>query len=159
MPNDLIATDPLISQNFFLEIDGEVVTILSSVSGLDIEVDVASIQQVGKMGKIQMIRTLGNQVKAPDLTLTRMAPADSANDKMWKWFNDIRDKGMKVADRAGVRKNGSIVIYDYENKEVLRWNFVNGWISKLQGPSLNAGGNDVAIEAITIVHEGLTRIK
>ena len=48
---------------------------------------------------------------------------------------------------------------DTEKQKLLRWNFVNGWISKLQGPSLNAGGNDVAIEAITIVHEGLTRIK
>ena len=27
------------------------------------------------------------------------------------------------------------------------------------GPSLNATGNDVAIESITIVHEGLKRIK
>ena len=41
----------------------------------------------------------------------------------------------------------------------VRWNFTNGWISKLAGPSLNATGNDVAIESITIVHEGLKRIK
>ncbi len=42
MPNDLISTDPLVAQNFFLEIDGEVVTTLSGVSGLDIEMDVAT---------------------------------------------------------------------------------------------------------------------
>ena len=159
MPNDLIATDPLISQNFFLEIDGEVVTILSSVSGLDIEVDVASIQQVGKMGKIQMIRTLGNQVKAPDLTLTRMAPADSANDKMWKWFNDIRDKGMKVADRAGVRKNGSIVIYDTSNAESSRFNFYNAWPSKIATDQLSADSHEPVKETITLQCERLERVK
>ena len=156
---DLIATDPLISQNFFLEIDGEVVTILSSVSGLDIEVDVASIQQVGKMGKIQMIRTLGNQVKAPDLTLTRMAPSDSSNDKMWKWFNDIRDKGMKVADRAGVRKNGSIVIYDTSNAETSRFNFYNAWPSKISTDQLSADSHEPVKETITLQCERLERIK
>ena len=159
MPNDLIATDPLISQNVFLEIDGEVVTILSSVSGLDIEVDVASIQQVGKMGKIQMIRTLGNQVKAPDLTLTRMAPSDSSNDKMWKWFNDIRDKGMKVADRAGVRKNGSIVIYDTSNAETSRFNFYNAWPSKIATDQLSADSHEPVKETITLQCERLERVK
>ena len=44
-------------------------------------------------------------------------------------------------DPTGMRKNGSIVVYDYKNEEVLRWNFTNGWVSKLQGPSLNASGN------------------
>jgi phage tail-like protein len=159
LPNDLIATDPLISQNFFLEIDGEVVTILSSVSGLDIEVDVASIQQVGKMGKIQMIRTLGNQMKAPDLTLTRMAPTDSTNDKMWKWFNDIRDKGMKVTDRAGVRKNGSIVIYDTSNAESSRFNFYNAWPSKIATDQLSADSHEPVKETITLQCERLERVK
>ena len=66
---------------------------------------------------------------------------------------------LQNVDLTGMRKNGSIVVYDYKNEEVLRWNFTNGWISKLGGPTLNASGNDVAVETITIVHEGLKRIK
>ena len=159
MPNDLIIHDPLISQNFFLEIDGEVMSVLSSVSGLDIEVEVASIQQVGKMGKMQMVRTLGNQAKAPDISLTRMAPADSSSDKLWKWFNDIRDKGMKLGDRAGARKNGSIVIYDTSNEEVARWNFFNGWPSKISSDAFSAGGTEAVSETITLVIERLERKK
>lgn len=159
MPNDLIAHDPLISQNFFLEIDGEVVSVLSSVSGLDIEVEVATLQQVGKAGKIQMVRTLGNQVKAPDITLTRMAPADSANDKLWKWFNDIRDKGMKHADRGGSRKNGSIVVYDTSNAEVLRFNFFNAWPSKIGTDQLSADSHDPVKETIVLACERLERVK
>ena len=54
-----ITTDPIVAQNFFLEIDGEVVTILSSVSGLDVEMEVVTMQQVGKDGKIQIVKTLG----------------------------------------------------------------------------------------------------
>lgn len=159
MPNDLLATDPLVAQNFFLEIDGEVVTFLSGVSGLDVEVEVASTTQVGKGGKTQMIRTLGNQAKAPDLSLTRMAAVDSTNDAMWKWFNDVRDKGLKLVDRAGNRKNGSIVMYDSFNTEVARFNFYNAWPSKISTDALSAESNDVVKESITLVCERLERVK
>jgi len=52
MPNDLINTDPIVAQNFYLEIDGEKL-VLSGVSGLDMELDVVTIQQNGKDGKKQ----------------------------------------------------------------------------------------------------------
>lgn len=156
---DLIPTDPLISQNFFLELDGEIVSVLSGVSGLDVEVEVASIQQVGKDGKIQMIRTLGNQVKAPDLTLTRMAPSDASSDKLWGWFNDVRDKGFPNSDRAKQRKNGSVVVYDTANTEVSRFNFYNAWPSKIATDGLSADSHEPVKETITLVCERLERIK
>ena len=60
MPNEaLITIDPIVAQNFFLEIDGAIVTILASVSGLDVEMEVVTTQQVGKDGKIQVVKTLG----------------------------------------------------------------------------------------------------
>ncbi|HVF06458.1 MAG TPA: phage tail protein [Frankiaceae bacterium] len=159
MPNDLISHDPLISQNFFLEIDGEVVSVLSSVSGLDIEVEVASIQQAGKTGKSQMVRTLGNQNKAPELQLARMAPVDSTSDKMWTWFNEIRDKGMVVGERAKSRKNGSIVIYDTSNAEACRFNFYNAWPSKIATDQLSIDSQDPVKESITLQCERLERVK
>lgn len=159
MPNDLISTDPLIAQNFFLEIDGGVVSMLSGVSGLDLEVEVASTTQVGKDGKAQTVKTLGNANKAPDVTLTRMAAIDGVGDPMWKWFNDIRSKGLKVSDRAGGRKNGSIVVYDSANSEVARFNFFNAWPSKIATDALSAESNDAVKENITLICERLERVK
>ncbi|MCU1593542.1 MAG: phage tail protein [Frankiales bacterium] len=159
MPNDLISHDPIISQNFCLEIDGDVVSFLSGVSGLDIEVEVATTQQVGKGGKIQMIRTLGNQTKAPDIQLTRMAPMDAKSDKLWTWFNDVRDKGMKIGDRAGARKNGSIVIFDTSNAEVGRFNFYNGWPTKIATDGLSADSHEPVKETIVLTCERLERVK
>ena len=159
MPNELIAHEPLIAQNFFLEIDGEVVTALSSVSGLDVEVEVATLTQAGKSGKTQMVRALGNQVKAPDIQLVRMAAPNAANDAMWKWFNDIRDKGMKLSDRSSPRKNGSIVMYDSSNTEVGRFNFFNAWPSKIATDQLSAESNDPVKETITLTCERLERVK
>ena len=159
MPNDLISTDPLVSQNFFLEIDGSVVSILSSVSGLDIEMEVVTTEQAGANGKVQVVKTLGKANKAPDISLVRMAPPDMRQDKLWGWFNDIRDKGMLLANRASSRKNGSIVMYDSTNAEVARFNFTNGWPSKISTDQLSVESNDPVKETITLIVESLARVK
>ena len=57
------------------------------------------------------------------------------------------------------RRHGSVIMYDRNYEEVARWNFENGWPSKITGPALNAGSNDIGVEEITIAHEGLDRIK
>ncbi|MCR1782737.1 phage tail protein [Nocardioides carbamazepini] len=160
MPNDaLISNDPIVSSNFFLEIDGSIVTILSSVSGLDVEVDVVSIEQAGANGKVQVVKTLGKSTKAPDISLVRMAPPDSTQDKLWGWFNDIRDKGILLSDRSNNRKNGSIVMYDSTNAEIARFNFTNGWPSKIATDQLSIDSNDPVKETITLTVESLSRVK
>jgi len=159
MPNDLISTDPIVSQNFFLEIDGSVVSILSSVSGLDIEMEVVTTEQAGANGKVQVVKTLGKANKAPDLSLTRMAPPDMTADKLWGWFNDIRDKGMVLANRTNSRKNGSIVMYDSSNAEIARFNFTHGWPSKISTDQLSVESNDPVKETITLTVESLARVK
>lgn len=155
----LINHEPLVSHSFFMEIDGAVFSHLSGVSGLDVEVEVVSVTQVGANGQRQTVKALGGQIKSPDLTLTRMAPADAGNDKLWKWFNDIRDKGMANAKMTEQRKNGSIVIYDTMNVEVSRFNFFNAWPSKITTDALSVDSNDAVKESITLVCERLERVK
>jgi phage tail-like protein len=155
----LIGTDPIVSHSFFLELDGSPIAVLSGVSGLDIELEVVTTTQVGPKGQRQTIKTLGGQNKAPDLTLTRMAPIDAKNDKLWQWFDQVRDKGIKANDRANGRKNGSIVIYDTTNAEISRFNFYAAWPTKISTDALTADGNEFVKETITIVCEKLERIK
>lgn len=159
MPSALINSDPIVSNNFFLEIDGSVVSILSSVSGLDIEMEVVTMEQAGANGKVQVVKTLGKSNKAPDLSLVRMAPPSMENDKMWGWFNDIRDKGILLSDRSNNRKNGSIVMYDTANNEIARFNFTNGWPSKISTDQLSVDSNDPVKETITLTVESLARVK
>lgn len=71
---------------------------------------------------------------------------------IWKWRKQVEQ-----GDIAGARKNGSIIMYDQTNSEVARWNFVNGWPRKVSGPAFNAQNNDIGIEELEIVHEGIIR--
>jgi phage tail-like protein len=158
MPNDLIATDPIVAQNFYLEIAGENI-ILSGVSGLDVEHDVVTIQQVGKDGKAQSVKTRGNALKAGDVTITRMAPMNAADDPIWKWFNSIRSVGFSGLQRDTNRKNGSIVLYDTAFSEIGRFNFFNGWPSKISTDAVSTDSNEAVKETITLVIERLERVK
>lgn len=155
----ILKTDMLLNNNFFLEIDGSVISSLSAVSGLDIEMDVATTTQRGADGKTQIIKSRGIITKPPDISLTRLAPTDATSDALWKWFVEIETKGMSVSNQAGERKNGSVVIYDTTMTEIARFNFYNAWPSKISTDGLSADGNDPIKETITLVCERLERKK
>lgn len=157
MPNELIATDPIVAQNFYLEIDG-VNIILSGVSGLELEYDVVTVQQRGTGGKAEQIKTRGSVLKVPDLQITRMAPLDAMADPIWQWFGKVHT-GFTGANRAENRKNGSIVLYDTVGTEIGRFNFFNGWPSKIATDGVTTDSNEPVKETITLVIERLERVK
>jgi phage tail-like protein len=59
---------------------------------------------------------------------------------------------------SDARRDGSVTMYNQEGTEVARWNFVAGWPSKISGPSTGSDSNEVGVEELTIVHEGLVRV-
>ena len=68
-------------------------------------------------------------------------------------------QGHLLADRTNNRKNGSIVLYDSTNAEVARFNFINGWPSKIATDQLSVESNDPVKETITLTIERLERVK
>lgn len=160
MPATTVAkSDPLVANHFFLEIDGEVVAQLSEVSGLDVELEVAEIQQQVASGQYEQRKAFSKPKWTGEISIKRLAPVDATQDALWKWFNDIREKGMKISSLDQQRKNGSVVIYDSTLAEVARWNFYNAWPSKISNDSFTVGGNDPISETVTIQHEKLERTK
>lgn len=155
-PTGLFKTDPLISQNFFLEIDGKMVTMLSSVSGLDLEIEVAELDQGMPRGQTETVKTAGRKSSGASLTLTRMATIDADSDQLWQWFAEVREKGLtKGGDTR--RKNGSVVLYDSAGKEVARFNFYNAWPSRISTGELSVDSNEAVKETITLVCERIER--
>jgi phage tail-like protein len=134
--------DPYKAFNFRVEIDGVAVAAFSEVSGLESETEVIEYRTGTERNTV---RKLPGLTKHANIVLRRGITQDT---ELWNWRK-------AVADGQVDRRNGSIVLLDEDRSEVLRWNFVNGWISKWLGPTLNAEGNEVAIETIEIAHEGL----
>jgi phage tail-like protein len=137
--------DPYPSFNFLVEIDGMAQAKFSECSGLDATVEPIEYREGGDN---TTVRKLPGRATYSDITL-KWGLTDST--ELWEWHK-------KVIQGNVERKNGSIVVYDLANaQEVARWNFFNGWPTKWEGPSFNATGSEVAIETLTIAHEGIER--
>ncbi len=144
------ANDALAARHFAVEIDGTQIAQFSEVGGISSELDVIELKENSKDGK-PVIKKLPGARKAPTITLKR---AKNVSMDLYNWHRDMLDGKVTKA-----RKNGSIILYDYEYGEVARWNFENGWVSKLTTGGLKAGSNEVVTEEATIVCEDLKRTK
>ena len=141
-------TDPLVSYHFHVEIDGITQAQFKECSGLGSSSDIVEYKESVKGATVY--RKQPGALKWNDITLKR---GISDVMELWAWRKQI-EQG-KIAE---ARKNGSIVLYDQADKEIARWNFKDGWPSKLSGPSVKADSSDVAIEELTITHEGMERV-
>jgi phage tail-like protein len=138
--------DALAGYSFAIEIDGVTIAQFKEVSGINAEIQTIEHRE-NKVGGLPVMKKLPGARKWGDLTLKR---GRTDNKALWDWIKSVQDGNM-----AAARKNGSIVLMDYQHGETSRFSFVNGWPSKVSIGSLNAGGNDILIEEVTIVHEGL----
>ncbi len=136
--------DPYRGFNFRVEIDGVTVGSFSDVSGLSSDGDVVEYRNGDDVPL--HVRKLIGLCKSPNITLKY---GQTDNRELWNWRNNIVNG---IPDR----RNGAIVLMDEQRNDVLRWEFEGGWIHKIDGPTLNAKGNDVAIVSLEIVIESLT---
>ena len=133
--------DPYAQFSFLIEVKDltEPVAGFTEVAGMNAESDIIEYREGNDlaMRKLPGLRKFGN------ITLKR---GFTNNRALWEWRKSSLDGQTQ-------RKDGSIILRNEEGKEVLRWNFFEGWISKYEGPALNAKTNEAAIESIEIVHE------
>jgi phage tail-like protein len=141
---------PLVGFHFYVEVQGKLLGAFRECSGLSSESEKVEIKESGPKGE-ELLYVIPGRTKYPDIVLKRCL---TSNLDMEKWRKEVTDGGWEDS-----RKNGSIVLYNQKHEEVARWDFENAWPSKLEGPSLNSGGNDVAVESMTLVVERLERKK
>jgi phage tail-like protein len=142
----LASGDVVATRLFGIEIDGVQIAQFRDVAGVSNTIAPIEYRE-NTPGGVQVLKKLPGNQTAGDITLRRGKSGDRA---LWDWFKQVRD-----GDIAGARRNGSVILYDYEQGEVARYNFVNGWPSKLSITNLTAPGNDVVVEECVITHEGL----
>lgn len=133
--------DPYAKYNFLVEIDGLSVAGFTEV-GLTTE---SGIIEYREGSDTATVRKLPGLRKYSNITLKR---GFTQNRDLWNWRKTSIDGKTE-------RKSGSIILLDESRKEALRWNFSEGWISKWEGPALNATANEAAVESLEIAVEGI----
>jgi len=143
-------TDTFLGVWFAIEFQGQVTGAFRECSGLGSENEVVESKMNGMDGK-PVVKKIPGNLKWNNITLKQGITDDM---DMWKWRKLIEEGKIEEA-----RKNGSIVLFSQAGQEIARWDFVNAWPSKINGPSVNATSNEVAIEELELAHEGYERVK
>jgi phage tail-like protein len=130
------------TNRFYIEMGKNIVASFSECSGVSIDVD-KEVYLEGGVNEQQRI-SLG-QTRFSDITLKRGTTDDTAFSE---WLSELFEKRTQ-------RRNVTILTYNQAGEIVKSWCLIGaipvGW--KL--PSLEANGNTVAVEELTLAFEGL----
>jgi phage tail-like protein len=135
--------DPFRTFNFQLEIDNIPLGAFSEVSGLTANTDAVDYREGTDLNP--SVRKLPGLTKQSNITLKRGITTDLS---LWQWRQNI-------VDGLPDRRNVTIVLLNEQRQAVLRWHAESAWPTKIDGPSFKAAANEVAMESIELVHEGL----
>lgn len=124
----------------------------TEVSGLDFETEVIEYRS-GESKKYNKTKQPG-LTKFSNITLKRGTfEGDFDYFKEWKktyFFQEGNKTGSKY------RRPITIKLLNENHEPIITWKLENAWPSKVQSTDLKADGNEVAIETMELVHEGLT---
>jgi phage tail-like protein len=141
--------NPYSNFNFVVEFEGVEVAAFSEVSGLDSENTPIEYREGNEATNAP--RKLPGVEKYSNVTLKR---GITGSLTLWQWRKDVRDSSsinppykdvtIKLLNEKHERDRPAMVF-------TLR----RAWPTKITGPSLNAKGNDFAVEQLDLVHERL----
>jgi len=118
----------------------------TEVSGLDVETEVIEYRH-GASPEYFKTKQPG-LVKYSNLTFKR-GTFDGDNEYFQWWSQNVLFENPE-------RRDITISLLNEEHEPTITWKVKNAWITKVQSTDLKADGNEVAIESMEIVHEGLT---
>ena len=136
-------TDPYRGYNFVLEIDKVPKGAFSEVGGLTADGDSVDYREGTDLQP--NVRKLMGLRKFTNLTLKRGYTQDKA---LWQWY-------VNVMNGVDDRRNVTIVLLNERRQAVLRWHAENAWPNKIEASGFKATGNEIAMESVELVHEGL----
>ena len=144
------AQKPRPTNRFRLTLAGkETIGQFREVSGLDSEQEIVEQKEVDANGNPVIIKVPGN-LKWSNIELKR--GVDVAKG-LWDWRYQVETGGPDAA-----RTDCTLDLLDYDGSSIATYNIKAAWPSKYTGVAMNANSNEIAVESITICHEGFKRM-
>ena len=140
----MAANYPLVKFHFQVEWGGTKIG-FTEVSGLDVETEVVEYRD-GSSPEYAKIKMPGMQ-KFSNITLKR--GTFKSDNEYFAWWNTVK---LNTIERRDI----TISLLNEDHDPVVTWKVKSAWPTKIQSTNLKADGNEVAIESMEIVHEGLT---
>jgi phage tail-like protein len=135
---------PIVKFHFQVEWGGTKIG-FTEVSGLDVETEVVEYRH-GASPEYHKTKMPGMQ-KYSNITLKRGTFA--SDNEYYNWWNTVKLNKIE-------RRDITISLLNEEHSPIVVWKVKNAWPTKIQSTDLKADGNEVAIESMELVHEGLS---
>ena len=124
----------------------------TEVSGLDFETEVIEYRE-GSSKTYNSSKQPG-RTKYSNVTLKR-GTFEGDYDFYMEWRKTFYfQEGNQTGSRF--RRNVEIMLLNENHEPIITWTLLNAWPSKVQSTDLKADANEVAIETMELVHEGLS---
>ncbi|MCH9683297.1 MAG: phage tail protein [Deltaproteobacteria bacterium] len=130
----------------FAQGDGsDVIGGFSDVSGLGVEIQYAEYRNGNE--RVNTVRKIAGTHKLDDVTCKRGLIGST---DLWEWLDE-------VARGQHAPRQVTIELLDEARETVSTWKLLNAQPKKWAGPTLAAkGGGEVAMEELSLTHEGIT---
>jgi phage tail-like protein len=144
------AKKPRPTNHFRLEVGGrQAAGQFREVSGLDAENEIVEQKETDANGMPVIIKVPGG-MKWSNIELKRGVDVDKG---LWEWRHMVETGG---PDKA--RTDCKLELCDYDGSPIATYQIKQAWPSKYTGAAMNAGSNEIAVEGITLCHEGFQRM-
>jgi phage tail-like protein len=134
---------PLTSLNFTVDW-GDATSNFAEVSGLVTEAEV--IEYRGGDDRADFVSKLPGLRKAGNVTFKRGIVPAEAGAGLFQWYDE-------VLNHAGPPRSVTVTLLNEDRDPAMRWTLHQALPVKLEGPGLNATGNEVAIESMELACE------
>lgn len=140
---------PLVGFHFAVDIQGVIKGFFTECSGLGSEHEIIEHKIVTEQGQ-EVVKKIPGRLKWEDITLKR---GITSSMDIWDWRAEVENGNVEDA-----RRDGSIIMFDQQLKEVARWNFERAWPLKVSGPSPKSDSNEIGVEEMVLTHEYIVRV-
>jgi phage tail-like protein len=124
----------------------------TEVSGLDFETEVIEYREGSS--------PTYNKSKQPGLTkFSNVTLKRGTFLGDFEYFEQWKKTQLFQEGKEKFRRDVTIRLLDEEHQPVISWTLSKAWPSKIQSTDLKADANEVAIETMELVHEGLSIVE
>ncbi|PSN76556.1 phage tail protein [filamentous cyanobacterium CCP4] len=133
----------VIADRFYVEMEGTLTAAFNECSGLGVQLKREAFIEGGVNDQQ---RILIGQPEFSDLALKR---GITNNLVFWTWLNDI------LTGKTNCRRTINILLFNQAGETMQCWTVIGAIPVSWKAPPLQADGNTVAIEELTLAYEGL----
>jgi phage tail-like protein len=127
---------------FYVAIDGIHHAVFLEAEGLGVDVEVEEIEEGGNN---DFVHRRPGRCRVGTLTLKRGL---TTSNEFLKW-------SLEIARGKLVQRNVSVMLFNPDGSEAMRWDYIKAYPIKWTGPQLRSDDTASAIETLELAHEGI----